>query len=173
MDGDGRLDLINLRTASQPGGAVIQVTLASGRVLSVRTGTMPAALPALVTVGNVDGRPGDELFVDVEHISTSDSIGVYTYAGGQLRLAGEAPVSAHPGLFAGITCTARGSQRILSAHQFVLQPLTGPRYWTRQDTNYVWQGSLLSQQAPAAVTRIAGTPPPGLVGVHCGHTPTP
>ena len=172
VDGDGRLDLITLRTASQPGGALIQVTLASGRVLSVRTGTMAAALPALVTVGNVDGRPGDELFVDAEHISTNDSISVYTYAGGQLRLAGGAPVSAHPGLFAGITCTARGSQQVLSAHQFALQPLTGPRYWTRQDTEYVWQGSALRRQAPGAVARIAGTPPPGLVGVHCGYTPT-
>jgi hypothetical protein len=84
-------------------------------------------LPALVTVDNVDGRSDDELFVDVKHISTNYSISVCTHAGGQLRLAGGAPVSAHPGLFAGITCTARGSQRMLSAHQFVVQPLTGPR----------------------------------------------
>jgi hypothetical protein len=173
VDGDGRPDLITLKQATfgHPGGQ-ITVMLASGRVLTVKTSTSAVFLPALVTVGNVNGRLGDELFVDVEHISTGDSINIYTYSQRQLRLAGGLSVSGHAGLFAGITCSAKAGEHFITLHEFVLQPLVGPRYWTRKDTDYVWRGPSLKLYASHPVRRISGTPPPGLVGVRCGHTPT-
>jgi hypothetical protein len=151
---------------------LIEVTLASGRRVSIKTSTFAAALPALVAVGNDDGRPGDELFVDVEHISTSEFIGVYTYCNGQLRLAKTLPgYSAHPGLWAGMTCTAQGSKHFITVHQFVLGPVPQPRYWTRQDTDYVWQGPALKLFASHPARQIPALPPPALAGLHCGHPP--
>jgi hypothetical protein len=171
VNGDGRADLITLQKTHK-GHGLIEVTLASGRRISVKTSTVAAALPALVAVGNVDGRRGDELFVDVEHISTNEFIGVYTYWKGRLRFARTLPgYSAHPGLWAGMTCSARGSKHFVTVHQFVLGPASQPRYWMRQDTGFVWQGPALKLYASHAVKRLAGLPPPSLVGLHCGHEP--
>ena len=169
LDGDGRADLITLGRASA-GHGVITATLATGRRISVTTSTVAVTLPGLATVGNVDGRPGDELFVDSEHISTNEFIGVYTYWKGQLRLARTLPgYSAHPGLWAGMTCSARGSRHFITVHQFVEQR----RNWTRQDTEYVWRGPSLALSATHPSQRISGLPPPALVGLHCGHIPAP
>ena len=171
VNGDGRPDLIALRKTHKGHGR-IEVTLATGRRISVKTSTFAAALPALVAVGNVDGRPGEELFVDVEHISTDEFIAVYTYWHGQLRHAGTLPgYSAHPGLWAGMTCSARGGKHFIIVHQFVLGPVSHPRYWTRQDTDYVWQGPALKLTASRPATRLSGLPSPALVGLHCGRAP--
>jgi len=171
VNGDGRADLITLHKTHN-GHGLIELTLASGRRASVKTSTFAAALPALVAVGNVDGRPGDELFVDVEHISTDEFIGVYTYWKGRLRLARTLPgYSAHPGLWAGMTCSARGSRHFVTVHQFVLGPVSPPRYWTRQDTEYVWQGPALTLYKRDPGSRLPDLPPASLVGLHCGHEP--
>ena len=168
VDGDGRPDLIALRKSSRNRG-LIQVAFASGRHVWVTTSTSAAALPALVTVGNVDGRPGDELFVDVEHISTNEFIGVYTYWHRQLRLAKTLDgYSAHPGLWAGMTCGARDAKHFITVHQFVQQ--TGSS-WTREDTDYVWRGPALKLYAAHPARRISAAPSPALVGLHCGHRP--
>ena len=151
-NGDGRPDLVTLRKTHR-GHGLIAVTLASGRRVSVKTSTSAGALPALVAVGNVDGRPGDELFVDVEHISTNEFIGVYTYWQGRLRLAGTLPgYSAHPGLWAGMTCGTRGATHFITVHQFVLGPVSQPRYWTRQDTEYVWHGAQAVRESSSTAT---------------------
>lgn len=174
VDGDGRPDLITLRKASQHQGGLIRVALASGRRISVKTSMFAVFLPALVAVGDVDGRGGDELFVDVEHISTNEFIGIYTYWKGQLRLAATMPgYSAHPGLWAGMTCSARGVRHFVTVHQFVLTPSSQPHYWTQQDPEYVWQGPALKLYTTGPTRRLTGLPPPGLVGLHCGHPPTP
>ena len=171
VDGDGRADLITLQKTHN-GHGLIELTLASGRRASVKTSTFAGALPALVAVGNVDGRPGDELFVNVEHISTNELIGVYTYWNGRLRLARTLPgYSAHPGVWAGMTCSAHGTQHFVTVHQFGLGPVSPPRYWTRQDTAYVWRGPTLTLYASHPAQRLAGLPPASLIGLHCGHEP--
>jgi len=110
VNGDGRPDLVILRKRSR-GQGVISLTLMSGRRSSIETSSFAKMLPALVAVGNVDGRAGDELFVDVEHLSTNEFIGIYTYWKGQLRLAKTLPgYSAHPGVWAGMTCSTHGSR---------------------------------------------------------------
>ena len=173
VDGDGRPDLITLRRSSRHRGGSIEVVLASGRRTSVRTSTFAAFLPALVAVGNVDGRGGDELFVDVEHISTNEFIGIYTSWKGQLRLAATLPgYSAHPGLWAGMTCSMQGVRHFVTVHHFVLTPPSQPHYWTQQNTEYVWQGPALKLYATGPTRRLPSLPPPGLVGLHCGHPPS-
>ncbi len=168
VDGDGKPDLITLHRIS-PGHGLINARLASGPLLSINTSSIAVSLPALSAVGNVDGRPGEELFVDVEHISTNEFIGVYTYWKGQLRHAVTlSGYSAHPGLWAGMTCSAHASRHFISVHQFVRQP---GRYWTRQDTAYVWNGPSLKLYAKHPARRIPGLPSPSLVGLHCGHSP--
>ena len=167
IDGDGRPDAVTAHKTNGRHG-LITATLATGRIVSVQTATIAVALPAIVAVGNVDGRPGDELFVDVEHISTNEFIGVYAYWQGQLRLAGTlAGFSAHPGLWAGMTCSARGSHHFITVHQFVAQGSV----WTRQDTVYAWSGPALVVSATLPTHSITGAPPPSLVGLHCGHAP--
>jgi hypothetical protein len=167
LDGDGRADVVSAHKTNGQHGS-ITATLATGRAVSIQTATFSVALPAIVAVGNVDGRAGDELFVDVEHISTNEFIGIYTYWHGQFRLAKTlAGYSAHPGLWAGMTCSARGSKHLITVHQFVEQA----RGWTRQDTVYAWSGPTLVVSATEPARAITGTPPPILVGLHCGHAP--
>jgi hypothetical protein len=171
VDGDGRGDVIALRKTSHAKG-VIEVALASGRHVSATTRSLAVGRPGLVRVGNVNGRAGSELFVELEHISTAGTIGIYTYANRQLRLAGTLPTSAHAGLFSGITCGSCGSEHFITAHSFVLQPQTGPpRYWTRTDSRYAWHGAKIVLAHKGATIRISGTPSPGRVGVRCGHAP--
>jgi len=170
LDGSGHLDLITLRRIS-PAHGQITATLASGQV-SITTDSSAVALPALVATGNVDGYPGDELFVDVEHISTNEFIGIYTYRDGALHHAATlAGYSAHPGLWAGMTCAAPGRAHTVVVHQFVEQGTGARAYWTRQDTVYTWSGPSLRQTSTGARRRIAGLPPAGLVGLHCGQAP--
>ena len=170
LNGSGHLDLITLRRISSAHGQ-ITATLASGRRVSITTDSTAVALPALVATGNVDGYPGDELFVNVEHISTNEFIGVYTYRDGALHHAATlAGYSAHPGLWAGMTCAAGGAHTIV-VHQFVEQGTGARAYWTRQDTVYTWSGPSLRQTSTGATRRITGLPPAGLVGLHCGHPP--
>jgi len=110
VNGDGKPGLVILRKRSR-GQGVISLTLTSGHRSSIETSSFAKMLPALVAVGNVDGRAGDELFVDVEHFSTNEFIGIYTYWKGQLRLAKTLPgYSAHPGVWAGMTCSTHGSR---------------------------------------------------------------
>ena len=171
VDGDGRPDLITLRKTSGIRG-VIDVTLASGRHVSATTRSAAAGRPGLVRVGNVNGHAGSELFVELDHISTADAVGIYTYADRQLRLAGTLPTSRHPGLFAGITWGGAGGRHVITQHAFALQPQTGaPRYWTRTDTRYVWRGSRLVLDRTGRTLRISGSPSPARVGVQCGHAP--
>jgi hypothetical protein len=169
VDGDGRAEAVTLRPGSS--GGRLEVALASGRALVVRTPSDAPFLPGLVAVGNVDGRRGEELFVDVGHTTTAESIAVYAYAAAHLRLAGTfAAYGEEYGLSFGITCGARAGRRFVTQHEFELQP-SQPHRWTRQDTVYVWRGAALRRSARGRPQPIAGNPPASLTGVQCGHAP--
>ena len=174
VDGDGRPDLITLRTArTGPPYGRLEVALSSGRVLDVRTPSDASYLPDLVATGNVDGRPGEALFVDVEHITTDEVIDIYTYAGGRLRLGGTfAAYGEEYGIVFGITCSAHGGKHFVTQHEFELQS-PSPHHWTLRDTVYVWRGTALRLAARGQLKPIPGNPPAALVGVQCGHAPVP
>ena len=171
VDGQGRSGLLTLERIS-PSRGRLEVTLASGRRLSVNTPTNAVGLPGLVTLGNVDGRSGDELFVDVAHGGTSETINIYTYWRGRLRRAGGFSAYGYDyGILSGITCSARGSKHFITEHTFRLHSLR--RYWTRQDIQYLWRGPALRLSAKHPPHRIQGNPSPALVGVRCGRVPVP
>ncbi|MGZ4480949.1 MAG: DUF4232 domain-containing protein, partial [Gaiellales bacterium] len=169
VNGDGRRDLVTLRHVSASKGQ-LTVALAVGPRLSVSTPSDASWLPGLVATGNVDGRPGEELFVDVAHVTTAESISIYTYWQGALVKAGT--LSAHGydyGILYGLTCSAQGTRHLITQHDFYMK--FGTHQWMRQDTVYLWQGPRLKLLARYAATRIPGQPSPALVGVQCGHVP--
>jgi hypothetical protein len=121
VNGDGRADLVILKTGSVASPGRLEVSLASGPRVSVKIPTDAVYLPGLISVGNVDGRPGAELFVDLVHVTTAEQVGVYTYWHGQLRAA--ATFSAYGsdfGIRYGITCAANASKHFITQHEFLL-----------------------------------------------------
>ncbi len=169
FNGDRRLDLVTLRRTGASRGK-LTVALAGGGRPSVATPSDVAWLPGLVATGNLDGRPGEELFVDVVHVTTADSIGIYTDWRGNLVRAGTLPAYGNDyGVVYGITCSAQGTRHTVTDHFFHIK--FGTHQWMRQDTVYGWQGPALKQLAREPATRLRGAPSPALVGVECGHPP--
>jgi len=169
VNGDGRLDLVTLRHFTFIKG-LLTVALAGDGRLSVPTSAGATWLPGLVASGNVDGRAGEELFVDVTHVTTAESISIYTYWHGDLVKAGTLWAYGYDyGILSGLTCSAQGTRRFITEHDFYIKFDT--HRWMRQDTVYVWQGPTLRLFARRAATRMRGAPSPALVGVQCGHLP--
>jgi hypothetical protein len=92
VNGDGRPGLVT-RCHASPSKGQLTVMLARGDSLSVTTPSDAVWLPGLAAAGNVDGRPGEELFVDVTHVATAESISirwmrqdtVYVWQGAKLK----------------------------------------------------------------------------------------
>ncbi len=169
VNGDGRLDLVTLRRTGTLKGELM-VALAGGGRLSVATPSDATWLPGLVATGNVDGRPGEELFVDTTHVSTAESIGIYADWRGSLVRAGTLPAYGNDyGVLYGITCAAQGIRHLVTDHSFYIR--FGTHQWMRQDTVYAWQGPALKVLAREPARRLRGAPSPALVGVQCGHLP--
>ena len=169
VNGDGRRDLVTLRHISTAKGQLTVALAGDGR-LSVTTASDAKWLPGLVATGNVDGRPGEELFIDVQHITTAEGISIYTYWHRRLVKAGTLSAYGYDyGVLYGVTCSARGARHFITQHSFYIR--FGTRQWMRQDTAYVWRGPALKLFASRPAKRIPGQPSPALVGVQCGHLP--
>ena len=112
VNGDGRRDLVTLRRTGASKGE-LTVALRGGGRLSVATPSDAVWLPGLVATGNVDGRPGEELFVDVVHVTTAESISIYTDWRGSLVRAGTlSAYGSDYGVLYGITCSVAGQPAI-------------------------------------------------------------
>jgi len=169
VNGDRRPDLVTLRHVTSTSGQMTVTLAADGRI-SVTTPVDATWLPGLVASGNVDERPGEELFVDVTHITTAESISIYTYWHRQLVKAGTLSAYGYDyGILYGLTCSAQGTRRLITQHAFYIKFET--HQWMRQDTVYEWHGPLLKLFARRAPTRMHRAPSPALVGVQCGHRP--
>ena len=167
VNGDGRPDLVTLRHVDASKGK-LTVMLARGGRLSVTTPSDAVWVPGLVAAGNVDGHSGEELFVDVTHVTTAESISIYTYWQAHLVKAGTLSAYGYDyGILYGLTCSAKGARHFITEHDFNLK--FGTDRWMRQDAVYVWQGAMLKRFARHAATLIKGQPSPTLVGVRCGH----
>jgi photosystem II stability/assembly factor-like uncharacterized protein len=170
LNGDGRRDLVTLRRTG-PSKGLLTVGLAGGRRLLVTTPSDAVWLPGLVASGNVDGRPGEELFVDVAHVTTAESISIYTFWHGALAKAGTLPAYGYDyGVLYGVTCSARGTSHFVTDHSFYIK--FGTHRWMRQDTVYAWHGPVLKLISRGVAKRMPGPPSPALVGVQCGHLPS-
>jgi len=169
VNGDGRLDLVTLRRTGVSKGE-LTVALRGGGRLSVATPSDAVWLPGLVASGNVDGRPGEELFVDVVHVTTAESISIYTDWRGSLVRAGTLSAYGNDyGVLYGITCSVAGGRHLVTEHGFSIK--FGTHSWMRQDTVYSWKGPALKVFARGPARRMRGAPSPALVGVQCGHPP--
>jgi Immunoglobulin-like domain of bacterial spore germination len=170
VNGDGRRDLVTVRRTGSSKGQ-LTVALAGGGRLSVTTPSDAVWLPGLVASGNVDGRPGEELFADVAHVTTAESISIYAFWHGGLVKAGTLPAYGDDyGVLYGVTCSVQGTRRFITDHSFYIK--FGTHQWKRQDTVYVWQGPALRLLTRGAPERLRGQPPSALVGVQCGHLPS-
>ncbi len=167
IDGDGRLDAIVLTPASS--GGRLEATLSSGRTLVVHTASDAFFLPGLLAVGNVNGRPGAELFVDEQHITTEENIAIYTYAGGTLRRAGALPAYGSDfGIRFGLTCASRAKRHYIYDDLYELRG-SAHRRWVRRETVYVWRGSTLKRLGSSPARSISGPPSPAKIGVRCAR----
>jgi hypothetical protein len=169
VNGDGRLDQVTLRRTGVSRGE-LTVALRSGGRLLVATSSDAVWLPGLVATGNVDGRAGEELFVDVAHVTTAESIGIYTDWRGRLVRAGVlSAYGSDYGVLYGITCGVQRSRHLVIEHSFYIK--FGTHQWMRRDTVYAWQGPALKVFVREPTRGLRGAPPPALVGVQCGHLP--
>ncbi len=172
VDGDGQLDHIVLTRHPAMTGHLV-VTLATGRRLALKMQSDAPFVPGLATTGNVNARRGDELFVDLHHLTTAEVIGVFTFAKGRLGLAGK--VFAYGNdlpIHWGVNCATHGTKQVVVDHQFQLH-IVGTRWrWTRKDVFFVWRGSALRKTGVHGPMHITGHPPKEQVGVHCGQAPT-
>ena len=167
IEGDARLDAIVLTPASS--GGRLEATLSSGRTLVVNTSSDAPFLPGLVAVGNVNARPGAELFIDEQHITTEEAVAIYTYAGGTLRRAGALPAYGSDfGIRFGLTCASRSGRHYIYDDLYELRG-SAHRRWVRQETIYAWHGSTLKRLGISPARSISAPPSPAKVGVRCGR----
>jgi hypothetical protein len=170
VNGDGRPDLVTLRKGSFTTPGRLSVALAGGRRLSVKIPTDAVYLPSLLAVGNVDGRRGAELFVDTIHVTTAESVGIFTLWAGKLKLAGTlSAFGEDSGSRFGISCTRRGARHLVIQHDFEQDVAAAGHPWTRRDTTYTWSAGALMLLKHGRAHRIHGTPPSALAGVQCGR----
>jgi hypothetical protein len=160
-----------------PGGVsvgswLLKVQLPNGHVLSADTKAVDFQ-PTLARAGNVDGRPGDELFVRSRQTSAT-FVSLFTYDRG--KLIADKPVFAvgtpDLGEYDGITCSSQRGRHFITAHSFHNPEQAGHPSWTRQDTVYVWSHAQLKRYAKRKAKTIKGQPPASQTGIACGHAPT-
>lgn len=85
MDGDGRADRVRFRVPSF-GDGHLSVVLASGRRISRRTGLITTQQAGIVRVAPADSRPGADILVLEQHISTCNTYRLYGLRAGRLRV---------------------------------------------------------------------------------------
>lgn len=136
--------------------------------------------PRLVAVGNVNGRRGDELFVNLEtardSIPGGQPILLYTYYHGQLVQADSGSTQlgvgdgSGPGVTYGVGCRSHGNQHLVVSREYESSFITGHPGWSERDLFYGWRHGHLHYLGRTGVHRITGAPRNTLT---CGHTPVP
>jgi hypothetical protein len=122
---------------------------------SVATQFFGTVAASIVSADNVDGRPGAELFVHEQHISTDETIGVYSYVGGALRRV--LTLSAFGGdkdfKFAYACSVVNGVPAIIQSDY----QQAGDGSWTRADTVDLWSAGTITAGEPQQPVPV---PPP-------------
>ncbi|HYB28226.1 MAG TPA: hypothetical protein VEF89_16545 [Solirubrobacteraceae bacterium] len=170
VDGDGQPDLLLLYTRPGVKGLIYHFTLkvyrASGGVLTTQLPEedIPATFELL---RNVNGRPGAEIFIHTDHISTSEELAIYTWDGTTLQRAGTFAYDGYDigEVQFGITCHA--PKTIVQYEFSTTTPTASQRVWKELTTTFSWFGPTLKRGATATSTFNAANPPARLVGVGC------
>ena len=117
------------------------------------------------------GVPARSCSSTSSHVTTAESISIYTYwHGGWSGRERCRPTATTTACCTGLTCSAQGARPLITEHDFYIK--FGTHQWMRQDTVYEWQGPALKLFASRPARRIPGQPSPALVGVQCGHLPS-
>lgn len=163
VNSDGRPDTVRIASAGPGTPSTLVVELAGGPTLTASAGEgLPPA--RVLRVANVDGRRGAEIFVDTSHISTDDTITIFTYLDGQLVVAGHLlAFGGDYGIEFGFNCTRTGDVHAIVSHSFTLNG----RRWSRSDTVYVWRNGRLARHGHMSTTVLRGIPPRSQTGVGC------
>jgi hypothetical protein len=168
VDGDGKPDLVLLYTKPGVRSPAYRFTL---KVFRSEGGTATARLPegdipaTIAALRNVNGVPGAELFIHLEHITTSETMALYTFSGGRLRRAGELSYGGSDfGIRFGFTCRL-GPPPTVVQDEFSLTH--GPGTWSHTSTTYTWSGAALAKGSAHTTTFHGKRAPRSLVGVHC------
>jgi hypothetical protein len=172
VDGDGKPDLVLLYTHPGVQSFDYDFTL---KVYRASGGTLTAQLPAgdipatFLLLRNVNRRPGVEIFIHTDHISTNETMAIYTFNGTMLQDAGKFAYGGYDigEVQFGVTCHAPTT---IVQHEFSVTSPTAPasrRTWTHWATTYTWVGAALKQGATKTTTFKGANPPASEVGVHC------
>jgi hypothetical protein len=180
VDGDGRPDLIMLfaeLSSQRIDGGFLPIAF----TLKVVRASWPALIkyiapdvhPAIILVRDVNNRPGAEIFVQEQCISSGCGASVYTFDGRRLRLAGGFEYGGDSGQQYGVTCH-RGKNATITQHQFLLQTGGAHALWQQTDTVFTWVGPKLERTSRHTSSRRGtldigglGFPPRGLTSISC------
>jgi len=173
VDGNGRPDLVLLYTHPGVKNFNYEFTL---KVYRVSGGTLTAQLPAgdipasFLLLRNVNRRPGVEIFVHIDHISTNETFVIYTFNGTKLQQAasffdygGDVEVRF------GVTCHVPTS---IVQDEFGVTSSIFPASqwtWTHRETTYTWVGATLKQGVTRTTTFKGANPPASEVGLRCSY----
>lgn len=168
-DGDGLDDVVTIVQRPNHDHLALHVKLADGRELSapIELGS-PGEPPQLVKVGNVNGHPGDELFVAGPGMPARP-FEVFTYHHGRLIATGPTLVFGNedPGVLFSVSCTKQRGRHVIIQHDWLSRPLGS--HWTDSGRVYRWHNGTLHtgpkvkrHRVRASATRIS---------LHCGHRP--
>jgi hypothetical protein len=150
IDGDGRLDLVLLYARPITGaGASLKAYPETLKVVRAVGGTIQARLrpttpaPGIVAVGNVNGRPGDELFVDTNWTSSGPQVLVYSFLAGTLVDSGATlNFGGDSADRFGFSCVQKPAPEIIQRDYSLIGPTIYGR-WRLTTYTYVWDGATL------------------------------
>jgi hypothetical protein len=156
MEGHGRpvkvlLYMRQTRPSFPFGIFTLKVVLSRRRSVSRKfVGTVAASI---VSADNVDGRPGVELFVHEQHISTDETVGVYSYVSGALRrvLTVYAGGGDQESKFSYACTVVNGAPAIVQSEYQKAEDGS----WTRTDTVNYWSSGLINPGQPEPAVPVA------------------
>jgi len=184
IDGDGRPDSTLLYVARNPRRWILRVVLATGektqRIIGEGDDPFTPEL-AICSAGceiealhNADGKPGAEIFLFLQHITTWNTIGVYKLAGDQIVYSGAFMSDGGDMTYNhGYTCTRIEGQPVIVQHSFSRNH-SYSRHWTQENQIFKWRGAKLVESGPSATGTLTtpsasggSWPPKHITGGHC------
>jgi hypothetical protein len=174
VNGDGRPDLIlvysrlsrqhlsdyagstpaSLRREFVADAAFVKVVLANGTSVSTRiTGTRGTRAAAIASVARVNDDPGDEIFLEVERISSGATVVAYGFHDGRLVPAGVMlEYGGDSAARAGFNCLPGNPPRLIQRTYELIGP-TINGWWQQTNITYTWHGPRLAQTAKRTFKR--------------------
>jgi hypothetical protein len=178
MTGGGRTDLVLLYANPEPQRVVavfqpvaytLELVRPGGAIMRTRLPTEGNQL-VFERAGNVNGVPGDELVLQLAHVSSGDYYGLVTLHGGRLVLADDQLAAGGDSAARdGFACTLGPHPRLVDRRMILLGPTIYGR-WRWTVSTYAWYGSTLRRIRTRTFVR-RGLPPQRdtIAGAGCGR----